>query len=79
MGKMTHFVDLDLTIHNRKMKTRLLVSGLRKQNIILGFPWLHEHNPDINWRTGEFTWRTPYPRLNNFLNDTRETRSAPAR
>ena len=60
---MTHFVDLDLTIHDKKMKTRLLVSGLGKQNIILGFPWLHEHNPNINWRTGEFTWRTPYPGL----------------
>ena len=45
LGKMTHFVDLDLTIHDKKMKTRLLVSGLGKQNIILGFPWLHEHNP----------------------------------
>ena len=67
LGKMTHFVDLDLTIHDKKMKIRLLVSGLGKQNIILGFPWLHEHNPDINWRTGEFTWRTPYPGLKQLL------------
>ena len=64
---MTNFVDLDLTIHNKKMKTRLLVSGFGKQNIILGFPWLHEHNPNINWKTGEFTWRTPYPGLKQLL------------
>jgi hypothetical protein len=35
-----------------------MVTGLGKQKIILGFPWLNEHNPDIDWRTGKFTWRT---------------------
>ena len=40
------------------MTTRFLVTGLGKQKIILGFPWLNKHNPDINWKTGEFTWRT---------------------
>ena len=56
-GKITSFVDLELTINEKKMMTRLLITGLGKQRIILGFPWLNEHNPDINWKTGEFTWR----------------------
>ena len=34
-----------------------MVTGLGKQQIILGFPWLREQNPDINWQTGEFKWR----------------------
>jgi Retroviral aspartyl protease len=55
-GKITSFVDLELTINGRQKNTRLLVSGLGKQKIILGFPWLNEHNPDINWKTGELTW-----------------------
>ena len=38
------------------MNLRLLVMGLGKQKIILGFPWLHEYNPEINWKTGDFTW-----------------------
>jgi len=57
-GTITSFVDLDLTINGRTKKTRLLVTGLGKQRIILGFPWLNEHNPDIDWTTGKFTWRT---------------------
>ena len=44
----------------------LLVTGLGKERIILGFPWLNEHNPDINWKTGEFTWRET--RKRRFLN-----------
>ena len=56
-GRITSFVDLTLEISGRMMITRLLVTGLGKQRIILGFPWLNEHNPDINWKTGEFSWR----------------------
>ena len=49
------------------MDNRLLVTGLGKQRIILGFPWLTEHNPDINWQTGQFTWRME-ERPRRFLN-----------
>jgi len=50
-------VDLDLTIFGKRRNTRLFVTGLGKQKIILGFPWLNEHNPKINWKTREFSWR----------------------
>ena len=60
---MTHFIDLDLTINKKTTKSQLLVFCLGRQKIILGFPWLNEHNPDINWKTGELKWRTPYPGL----------------
>ena len=43
------------------MNLQLLIMGLGKQKIILGFPWLNEHNPDINWRTGKFSWRPRRP------------------
>ena len=56
-GMITSFVNLTLTINGRKMTTDLMVTGLGKQNIILGFPWLNEQNPDIDWKTGKFTWR----------------------
>ena len=56
-GTITQYVELPLKIHGRTRTTRLLVTGLGKQRIILGFPWLNEHNPDINWQTGEFKWR----------------------
>ena len=56
-GRITSFVQLDLTINGRTTTTQLMVTGLGKQKIILGFPWLNEHNPNIDWKTGRFTWR----------------------
>jgi len=29
------------------------VSSLGKQNMILGYTWLKDHNPEVNWQTGE--------------------------
>ena len=55
-GEITSFVNLDLIINGRTKRTRLLVTGLGRQKIILGFPWLREQNPNINWQTGEFKW-----------------------
>ena len=56
-GTIKTYINLDLEINGRKTSTDLLVTGLGKKQIILGFPWLYEHNPDINWKTGEFSWR----------------------
>ena len=57
-GTITSYVDLRMEIDGRIMDEQLLVTGLGNQRIILGFPWLNEYNPDINWKTGEFKWRT---------------------
>ena len=62
-GRITHFTFVDLIIHERTTRTRLLISGLGKQKAILGFPWLNEQNPNINWKTGDFEWRNSYPGL----------------
>ena len=57
---------LNLEINGRKITMELLITGLGKERIILGFPWLQEQNPDINWKTVEFSWREP--RKQGFLN-----------
>ena len=49
-------LSLNLAINRTMKRTRLLITGLGRQQIILGFPWLREQNPDINWQTGEFKW-----------------------
>ena len=54
-GRITSFVKLDLTINGKTLNTRILITGLGKKKIILGFPWLNEHNPDIDCNTGNFT------------------------
>ena len=60
-GTITSYVDLAVKIDGRIMDVQLLVTRLGNQKIILGFPWLNEHNPDINWKTGEFKWRSLRP------------------
>ena len=49
-GMIKTYINLDLEINWRKTSTDLLATGLGKEQIILGFPWLYEHNPDINWK-----------------------------
>ena len=51
-----------MEIKGRKTLEQLMVTGLGKEQIILGFPWLTDHNPDINWKTGRFSWREPTKR-----------------
>ena len=55
-GKITKYVNLNVTIHRRTKNIKMLVTGLGKQKIILEFPWLNDENPDINWKNREFKW-----------------------
>ena len=56
-GTIRKYIDLNLEIHGQKRRHRLLVTGLGKQKIILGFTWLKEMNPIIDWRKGTLEWR----------------------
>ena len=60
-GTIKQYVDLTFTINGRPQTQQLFLTGLGKQKIILGSPWLQEQNPVINWRTGEFHWQTRVP------------------
>src|SRR5271155_4746327 len=52
-GSMMEVVDPILWYKNHSEPTIFAVSSLRKQKLILGHSWLHKHNPEINWATGE--------------------------
>jgi len=56
-GTIRHKIHLDLKIGERTKKTTLYVTGLGKQKVILGQPWLKRDNPNINWKKGTLTWR----------------------
>ena len=32
-----------------------VVTNLGKHKMIIGYPWLHKHNPEVNWKTQEVT------------------------
>jgi hypothetical protein len=51
------YVNLEFSLGKQKFKEWFYVTGLGKQKIILGFPWLHKYNPIINWKKGEVSFK----------------------
>ena len=47
-----------MKIDGRSKDLVLLATALGKQCIILGYTWLEDENPDIDWRKNTLTWRT---------------------
>ena len=52
IGKIT-VINLVVQYKGHKSQSKFYVSSIGYKAIILGHTWLAEHNPDINWRTGE--------------------------
>jgi len=51
-GTISHFVRTTIRLGNTVLPIRLLVTGLGKETIILGLPWLQRVNPMIDWKNG---------------------------
>ena len=49
-GQITHYVDLEITRGIQTHVQWFYVANLGTNCFILGFPWLYEFNPEINWR-----------------------------
>jgi len=52
-GRISEVVDVVLCYKTHAERTLIAVSSLGKQNMILGYTWLKDHNPEVNWQTGE--------------------------
>jgi len=52
-GQIFEVVDVVLQYKTHSERMLLAVSGLGKQNLILGYDWLKDHNPKIDWEKGE--------------------------
>ena len=48
--RITHYVDLEITWGMQTQVQRFYIANLGTDRFILGFPWLYEFNPDIDWR-----------------------------
>ena len=46
---ITHSVTLPLRVGTETHPTKLLVATIGDESIILGHPWLQQHNPAIDW------------------------------
>ena len=51
--KITEAIDLVVQYKGHKSQSNFYISGIGHKAIVLGHTWLSEHNPDINWHTGE--------------------------
>jgi Retroviral aspartyl protease len=56
-GTINAYVNLEFKLGDWKFNKCFYVTGLGKQRIILGFPWLHKYNPIIDWKKGEITFK----------------------
>jgi Retroviral aspartyl protease len=56
-GTINAYVNLEFKLGDQKFNKCFYVTGLEKQRIILGFPWLHKYNPIIDWKKGEITFK----------------------
>jgi hypothetical protein len=52
-GTINAYVNLEFKLGDQKFNKHFHVTGLGKQRIILGFPWLHKYNLIINWKKGK--------------------------
>ena len=53
IGKITEMINLVVQHKGHKSRSKFYVLSIGHKAIILGHTWLVEHNPDINWHTGE--------------------------
>jgi hypothetical protein len=50
-GAITDIADVILRYEQHSERTQLAVTRLGKQSLILGYNWLRNDNPEINWQT----------------------------
>jgi len=52
-GQISKMVDVVLRYKTHSERMLLAISRLGKQSLILGYDWLKDHNPKIDWEKGE--------------------------
>jgi len=52
-GQIMEVIDVVLHYKTHSERMLLAISGLGKQSLILGYDWLKDHNPKIDWEKGE--------------------------
>jgi len=52
-GQISEVVDVLLCYKTHSERMLLAISRLGKQSLILGYNWLKDHNPKVDWEKGE--------------------------
>ena len=48
-GLITHYVNLDIQMHNIYRTLWFLVTNIGNEDLVLGYPWLSTFEPQFNW------------------------------
>lgn len=62
-GTITYCTWATVTINRQKARTRFLVTGLGRETVILGLPWLRKVNSKIDWEKGTVDLNLVEPNL----------------
>jgi len=57
-GKITHYCWLRVLYNGEQKLQRFFLTSLGKDQMILGYPFLREFNPQIDWSEGKLKGRT---------------------
>lgn len=67
-GPITKCVHAMTRLGNKSYPVKYFVTALGDQDIILGFSWLQQYNPIIDWKAGTALFANDEPRsLTTFL------------
>jgi len=58
MGPVTHMTKVPMDISSHRELATFQVANPQNQMVILGMPWLREHNPTINWNDKRITFNS---------------------
>jgi len=58
MGPVTHLTKVPMDISSHRELATFQVANLQKHEVILGMPWLREHNPTIDWNDKRITFNS---------------------
>ena len=56
MGPVTHMTEVPMDISNHRELATFQVVNLQHHEVILGMPWLREHNPTTDWKEKKITF-----------------------
>jgi hypothetical protein len=74
-GAISEVAELLLRYNGHSERALFCVTGLGKQNLILGHTWLKDHNPEVDWRTRKVEMSRCSPRCcNGCRTEVREER-----
>jgi len=58
MGPVTHMMKVPMDISSHRELATFQVANLQNHEVILGMPWLREHNPTIDWNDKRITFNS---------------------